>query len=298
MKFNKKNIIIMVLIVFIAVIGFLAITYGKYIADSTWNYYLKAKGFYFTSDNLSEDGTNNINNLWDGNSVHFNINNYLNEELSTGYDIDYEVICTISGDAATYSECKLDGTESNTAIGTLSSTFACSNVTGDSVDVSSYDEETCELGGYIWKAQKATKDSYFDVSLTNESYELEDVIVNITVTSTSPYAKTLTGTFNLYKINTDSGSILLDYDAYDSYDRLIITNTYTTDKCLSLTWNSDDLYIGTSNYIESNTDENGYINNIKFALTSKNNISYTFYKNDFDATFDTSDFVIMETTGC
>lgn len=293
----KKKMIIISTISFLMVV-LISFTFGKYIASGVWNYYLKAKGFYFTSDNLGETSVSNVNNLWDGESVEFNIKNYLNNEVAAGYDIAYDIVCTIEGEAASYSECHLNGTTSSTASGTLSYSQYCSNVKGDSVDVSSYDEETCINGGYIWKNATTIANPYFDVILTNQNYEIKDVIVNINVTSTSPYTKTLLGKFSLHKVETDLGSIIMDYNTYDKYDRLIITNTNDSNKCLSLTWNAEDLLIDTDDYIYSNTDTNGYINNIKFMLTGKNSTSYMFYKTNSASNFDETDFVIVESTGC
>ena len=71
------------------------------------------------------------------------------------------------------------------------------------MDVSSYDQTTCESGGYIWKNDITSADSYFDIVLTNENYEITSLVVDITVTSTSPYTKALNGTIALNKVIED-----------------------------------------------------------------------------------------------
>ena len=55
------------------------------------------------------------------------------------------------------------------------------------IDVSSFDEEECKLKDYEWRTQIVIQDLYFDVVLIDDEYELTEVVVNVTVTSTNPY---------------------------------------------------------------------------------------------------------------
>jgi hypothetical protein len=104
----------------------------------------------------------------------------------------------------------------------------CSNTTNDGIDVSLFDETDCELGGYDWVDEVVINDLYFDVILTDINYELEDVVVNITVTSTSPYSKTISGDFILHKPSMEEDNITMDYKNYLDYDMLIISNSYSS----------------------------------------------------------------------
>jgi hypothetical protein len=242
----------------------------------------------------------NVNNLWDGGSVSFNIKNILNQKVITDYDIGYTVTCTIEGEAAAYSACHMNGTTSNTQDGVLPSLKACINNTNDGIPVSTYNQTQCEAGGYDWADQVSIKDLYFDVVLTNTNYVISDVVVNVTATSNSPYHKTLSGTFTLHKSNAGENAVTMSYKTYSNYDRLIISNSYSSTKCVRVTWDTNEFLINEDNSLFSTylTDSNGYINEIKFNINAKNSISYMFYKRNFDMTYNVSDFLIEETTGC
>lgn len=296
-KKHKFLIMIVTVISFLCIFGF---TYGKYVSNSIWNYYLESKGFYFSSDYLGTTESKNVDNLWDGESVAFNIKNSVNQNVITGYDIGYNVSCEIQGDAASHAECHLNGTNLSTQTGVLTSIGACQNKSNDNVDVSSYNKTNCELGNYNWLYQAATNNLYFDIVLTDQQYTLKDVSVNITATSSTPYQKTLIGNFTLHKSNATSDAVTLDYKSYSNYERLTIANSYANTKCVKLTWNSSNLLIDTNStgISSSNVDENDYINEIKFNISKKTSLSYIFYKRHFSETYNVNDFTIEETTGC
>ena len=46
-------------------------TLAKYVSNTVWNYYLNSQGFYLSSDQLGNN-VKNVNNVWDGTSIHFN----------------------------------------------------------------------------------------------------------------------------------------------------------------------------------------------------------------------------------
>ncbi len=291
----------LVLLVFISILlVFYGVTYAKYIYKSVWDYYLKTVGFYFNSDNLDVETVKNVNNLWDGGSVKFNIRNNLNQKVITDYDINYNIVCTVMGDAALYSTCHLNGTSSNSFEGTLPSVKVCINNTTNGIEVSEYDEETCISNDYSWESQISMQELYFDIVLTNQSYEISDIVVNITATSTAPYTKVLSGDFTLHKRNPDEESVILNYKNYTNYDRLIISNSHLTNKCVKISWDSEKLMINenTSNFSAYNVDSNGYINEIIFNIEAKKSMSFMFYKKDFDNTYNVNEFTIQEISGC
>ena len=183
--------------IFLIIQGF---TYAKYVSSSVWNYYLKSKGFYFSSPDLTSEGTKNINNNWDFESTYFKIQNSINDSLISDYDIKYKATCTIDGEEAEYSECRLNGSESNIFEGTLSNYSYCSNMKDDK-DVSLYTKEKCEVNGYAWVNQVASQDLYFDIIETTDK-EVTNLKVLIEVETTSPYKKTLKGEYIIKVINT------------------------------------------------------------------------------------------------
>lgn len=298
-KFRKHIFLILAIIVGIFLCIY-ALTYGKYVFNSAWDYYLKSKGFYFSSDNLSANVAKNVNNLWDGGSVHFNIRNNLNQAVVSNYDIGYTIICTIKGEAASYTECHLNGTESNTEDGMLNSIQRCNNTTGDEIDVSAFNQTECETGGYTWLNEIAMKDFYFDVAVTDIGYVLKDVVVSVTVASTTPYTKTISGDFTLHKSVMEEDKLTMNYKNYTNYDKLIVSNSYSDTKCVKVTWDSSKLIINEdkSKFSSYGEDTNGYINEIKFNVGAKESQSYRFYKKNFDIIYTVTEFSIEESDGC
>lgn len=288
----KKGKIIAVLLIAI-LFGICGFSYGKYISNSVKDYYLKSKGFYFSSDNLSINGTQNVNSIWDGNKTYFNLKNNLNQNVITNYDISYELSCEVEGDVKNYVACYLDGKEESTQIGVLSSSEICVNSKDDGVDVSSYTKTDCEINGYDWLSQISTNEIYFDVVKTDETYNLKDVTVKITATSSQPYQETLTGKFILSKETSIDDNINLKYLNYSNYDKLVIANSYSAVKCLTISWDANKTRINSDNISSYQVDDNGYINEINLNIDGKSAIDYTFYPIG-ESTSD--DFVLVENT--
>lgn len=256
-------------------------TLAKYVSNTVWNYYLNSQGFYLSSDQLGNN-VKNVNNVWDGTSIHFNLKNNINDALVTDYDIKYKVTCTLDDG----SNCKVNGTDSNVYYGTLSSYNSCVNNTNDGVDTTDFDKATCEVKGYDWVIQKTTSDIYFDV-------ENDNVTANIEVVTTEPYEKKLTGTFILKKDKNLIEKTDILYQSFSNYDRLTVTNSSDTKKCVKINWDANKLRIDNENITNYNMS-NGYINEIILEIPSKDNLSYIFYKVDKDATYDINEFSLLE----
>ena len=296
---KKINILLILFIILASICGIYTVsTFAKYTSNSAWNYYLKSQGFYFESDDLSAEGKESVNTLWDGNSVTFNVRNNLNQTLITDYDINYTASCEVLGDAKDNLKCILNGVDSSIT-GTLSKFQTCINATNNGVDVSNLSKTDCELSGYSWQKQIAKKELYFDIIKTNENYEISDVDVKVIVSSTSPYKKTLTGNFKLHKGEIEVGEISAVYNNYTDYNRLIITNSYTNDKCVKVSWDSTKQLIDIDSLDVSSylTDNEGFIKEIKFNINGKNSISYIFYNKGMNNS-DINNFVIEESSGC
>ena len=276
----RKYLIIGVVLLTVVLLITNGLTLAKYISNSVWNYYLNSQGFYLSSDKLGND-VQNVNNIWDGTSIHFNLTNSVNDAAITDYDIKYKVTCTLSDGT----DCKINGTDSNTYYGTLSSYNTCVN-NKDDVVTTDFDKATCELKGYDWVIQKSNADIYFDVTSDN-------VTANIEVVSTEPYEKVLTGTFILKKDKTLIEKTDMTYQSFANYDRLTITNSSDDKKCVKINWDSNKLRIDKDDITNYNM-ENGYINEIILEIPSKDNLSYIFYKVDKSITYDVNEFSLLE----
>ena len=277
----RKYLIIGVVLLTVVLLITNGLTLAKYISNSVWNYYLNSQGFYLSSDKLG-DNVKNVNNVWDGTSVHFNLTNSINEAAITDYDIKYKVTCTLSDGT----DCKINGTDSNTYYGTLSSYNTCINNKNDGVDTTDFDKATCESKGYNWVIQKSTADIYFDIATDNVTADIE-------VVSIEPYEKTLTGTFILKKDKTLVEKTDMTYQSFNNYDRLTITNSSDDKKCVKINWDANKLRIDKDNITNYNM-QNGYINEIILEIPSKDNLSYIFYKIDKSATYDVNEFSLLE----
>ena len=287
MKKKTKIIIITGIMLCFLILVTNGFSYAIYASKSVWNHNLESKEFYFSSDYLKDESLKNVNNYWNGENISFNIKNSSNNELITAYDIKYKVECSTNNPKIT---CSINDIGSNYS-GTLSSEKACVNNIDD-VDVSTYDKSTCEINGYTWSDVVAVKDLYFNLS---SDEEIGSVIVTIKVTSTEPYKKVLTGTFELRKDKSLNGSVGMNYVEYDGYSRLVVSNSYNKKKCAKITWNSSNLLIDVSfdELKSSATDVDGYVNEIIVSLDSKSNRNFKFYRRGTDS-YTVNDFSLIE----
>lgn len=293
MKKRKKYIIIIVLIVLIFFLSMYGPSYAKYVYNSTQNYYLKSKGFYISSDYLSENGLKNVDNLWNGSNVYFNLKNSLNNEVVTSYDISYQVSCNTNIEGVT---CNLNDTGLSTINGVLSSFSSCVNEK-DNTDVSTYTKEQCEINGYKWKNQVANKELYFNIV---SDTEVSDIEVEITATTTSPYKKVISGSFILHKNENIIEDVILEYNNYSKYDRLSIYNGLSTNKCLRVTFDSTKVRMDTTSSEFVNVEKDAYanVNGFTISIDSKSSKNIIFYRTDFNSNYDKSIFNVSSSDSC
>lgn len=291
MKKNKKNLLLGLIFCLSFYLLVSSFSIAKYVVSFVWDYYLETKGFYLSSNQLNKQGIQNVDNSWDGDKVYFNLKNSLNKEVITSYDIEYQVSCTVK-DSAT-SSCHLNGTDYSSLTRTLASIQNCVNNTEDEVDVSSYEQTECELGGYDWVSQVASKDLYFEIIPNSQEFEVDEVEVEIEVTSTKPYKKTLKGTFILHKSDTLEDMITMDYQEYSEYSKLIVSNSYLEEKEVKITWDPTKLMI--DDYDEELVTlviDNNEIKGIEFEIGSKESKGFIFYKKDLETIIKVDDFII------
>jgi len=301
MKHGKKYIILTILLLCIASVIIFSSnkSIARYVSNSFWNYFVKSKDFYFTSNSLSEVVTKNVDNLWTGESVKFIVRNGVNDKVVSNTNIEYSATCNVVGEAESYAACKMNGTNTDTFADTLTSSQVCSNTTGDGKNVSSYNEETCLAEGYDYVYIPVEKELYFDIVLTDNTKEIKDVVVNVLVASTTPYKKELKGVFTLHKSELNDDEIIMNYKNYSDYGKLTITSSYSVNKCMELSWNSDNLSINSnSNILSKSYDLNGYINKVVFLMNPKSNMSYIFNSRDLETIYNSDSFTISESSAC
>lgn len=290
---STKKKLIVVFCLFSVGMFFYLTSLARYSSSSVWNYYLESHGFYFSSDFLGND-KKNVDTLWDGNSVHFNIKNSSNDSLITDYDIRYSVNCEVLSDIPV--TCKLNGTNNSSFNGVLSSNSRCINDI-DETDVSSFNKTECEIKGYSFENLAVNQDIYFDI-VPQDGFELNNVDVKITVSSVSPYKKSISGVFSLFKNSRDLGSITKSIIDNVDYDDLVLTNSYDSKKCVNVRFDSSKRIVdyddSMSNII---LDDSGYIKEFNVSIDGMSNRKIKFFNRDFSYNYSVDDFIVDE-SGC
>lgn len=268
-----------------------SVSYAKYASSALFNYYLSSKGFYFESDKLKMNGANNVDTHWDGKKIYFNLTNQKNNYV-TSYDIEYNALCTIVEDENKV--CELNGTDSNKYSGTLTVDYGCFNKNGDK-DVTSFDEKTCLENGYEWTVRPSNTSLYFEV-FDLEGNEVDNAKVNVTVTSTKPYVKTISSDFVLIRSLLLTGQVYHKYVPGTVFDSVIISNSYKLSKCISLSWDSTKYVLKNDDYTVTN-DDNNY-KSILLNIPEFESKKINFYKLKADEEYLENDFKIIESDSC
>lgn len=294
MKKQVKKVIFIIVMLFIVATA-ISLTFGKYAYNSVWNYFLKSKGFYFESDLLDIDNKKNSFLKWDGSDIYFVIKNSLNTELVSEYGISYKITCTVLGEEANYIGCSLNGTNLSEFYGNLSSNAACINSI-NTEDVSSLSKAECEINGYTWQQDISVKDNYFNLILKDATKNIDEVSVEITAESLTPYNKTLTGVFNLNKVEIEDTEIITNYQSFSEYDELTLINTTSEEKCLLIGFDSNS-YLFDLNSVSTrgfDTDSNNNVNQIEVKIGKESSSAYNFYKLSDEKVYSVSNFNVEE----
>lgn len=289
---KKSKTIVSIIIILLIFVATATMTLGKYAYNSVWNYYLSSKGFYFESDLLNINTKKNSLLKWDGSNVSFVIKNSLNTELISEYDISYKVTCEVLGDEASYIDCSINDSSSSFN-GSLASIAKCVNNIDDT-DVSAFDKTTCNLSGYLWSDEITSKENYFNLVLKDNTKSIDEVSVKITAESLTPYHKTLTGIFNLNKIEQNEEEIITYYENYSEYDELSIVNNSNVDKCLNISFNTDYYTYDNEGNAEYTYDSTNKIGKLEVTISKKNSTIHNFYKLNELKEYSVNDFVIEE----
>ena len=239
MNFIRKHRTISIIVLIVLIIFlFVVIAFGKFIKNILSNYFLETQGFYFYSSVLDINDKKYMINNWDGvNSYPLNVDlkNYKNDDKITKTDISY----TISINCPT------------TVVCTLS-----------------------KNGGVIHPNDRT--DSYqITVTPQQNFYEGDEVKVTTTVTSSTPYAKTMSATYTIGVAKSD-----FSYNIVDSVDAKFLTINF----------------INAISYYEVSTAFNGYAVGDQVSLDTYNTLTDAEKANCFSAivtvTFDPTELLV------
>lgn len=215
---NKVFLVCLLLILFL-----IGSSYGRYVFQGLRNFYLQTKKFYFNSDKLTESGAIYRVENWSGvgsYAITFNMNSYANNKLVSDDNIDYTI------------------------------EYSCS------------EEITCNIVNSSTSRQipAITNTDSFTIVMSvpnNTVFNRGDAVtLNVKATTTSPYAKELSGSFTLVV-----GHYGLSHEIEDSanspYLNVRITNTldyYTVNE--NITGHSAGNQISIEDYLAlSNSDK-------------------------------------------
>ena len=286
---KKKYIFIGLILVLVSILALNGKSYAKYVSNVLWNYKLESLGFYFSSPDLGNTRVTNINNNWAGEDITFSINNGLNDMVTTNYDISYQVTCSVENN--NNARCVIGNTNTNTYRGTLAHSSGCINNTDDGFDVKTYTKTQCEVSGYEWIDYLMEREISFNIE---SETELTDVVVNINVSSTSPYVKNLYGRYVLHKVTPENERLSMEYVDIDNEGYLIVSNSYKRTKCATISFDSSKIRVENNDNIDLyRTSNDGYINEFDFTISNNDSIKFNFYEKELDDYDDTS-FTLIE----
>ena len=181
-KHRKLSVIVLICLIIFLIIS---VAFGKYILNVINNFILETKSFYFNSSVLTMNNKAYSINNWDGvnnYTLTIDVNNYKNDDRVTKADISYDISVNCS------------------------SNVSC---------------EVNKSNGIIYKASKS--DTYqITVKSRGKFSEGEVAVVKTSVTSTSPYTKTLSASYNIGTSKSD-----FTYNIEDSVNSKYLTLNLT-----------------------------------------------------------------------
>lgn len=156
-KILKNKKLLIIICLFLLVV---TKTFSRFVYNSINNFIMESQGFYFSSSVLSVDNNEYKINNWDGVSSYYlnvDVKNRKNEYVFANTDVDYDI------------------------------TLECSS------------NVTCSLSKESGTIKKGSEGDSYIISMSPNSTikEGEIVTINTTATSTSPYKKKLSATYNI-----------------------------------------------------------------------------------------------------
>ena len=188
-RVSKRKLILLYLLIIVFILS--GVTFARYVYVGLKNYFFQTKKFYFNCDKLSVSGSNIEMTNWSGvgeYTITFNMNSYANNLLYSEEDISYDIEYECSDNVT----CSIVDNKEHGTIPNNRHTDSFTIVITVPTDITLHDKDRVEL--------------------------------KVKAKSTSPYEKTLKGTFALVV-----GYYGLSYEIEDSknspYLNLRITNT-------------------------------------------------------------------------
>ncbi len=292
-KINKipKNIKIIIVIFIILLVLPLAISLGRYIYNKVLDLYFLTQNFYFESDKLKLGGTNYSLDYWNGvdpYEIVINLNSYKNNSLKSDTDVDYKT------------------------------SFECS------------EGVICNVSKTTGTIYSSSNNDNFIVTVTpNKTFkDGESASIKVNASSTSPYKKDLSATFELtvhkyglsHEISDKSGNVYLEVkvtntlesytvkEAFDKYEKgdQINIDTYSElsdenkKKCYSaiitMSFDPDVVYINNNSTTFLNAyniktkviNNYEYVNEFTFNMEANTSSTVKIYKKDTDEDYSSS----------
>ena len=260
-------------------------TSAKYTDYKELNHFFESQELYINSDSLSQqENKYNIINYYNFTPIELNITNSISENQITKYDVSYNLECNILENQSNSYQCIIDDTEKNIVSNTLLSVKEC-------IENKELNEEECNAEKYNYSLIKAINRHTFKIN--NIEGNKEKLEVEIILTTTSPYEKTLKSKYILNIGDDDNNDIniakVTDYNYFCEYN---IINNYYANKKIKLSINTNKLIIDTTSElynekIANTFDNNEEINTITFILNKDKSIKL--YKKDFSSNCNIND---------
>lgn len=260
-------------------------TFSRYVYNNIRQFYLKSNNFYFNSDKLQETkAIYNVEN-WSGvedYTININMNSMQNNNLSCNSDINYDITYSCSSNII----CQLSKSSSTI--------YADDNI--DNFIVTITPQTTLSTGDTVW--------------------------VEISVQSTYPYEKELSGRFNItignlgmsYNIEDEVNKQYLEFNVTNTLNFYTIDEAFSTynvgdkidmydylelpisdqNKChsmiITLTFNptivsidmTSEAYLNAISTTTTNIDEHTYVDSITFKLDAISSKTVKFYKENLN----------------
>ena len=199
-KVHKRIIIIIGIVV--SILLFVLIfkpSFARYVYNGLKDYFYESQGFYFNCDKLSTSGAVFQLDNWDGvNSfdVTFNMDSFKNNMISSNVDIAYDI------------------------------SYECSS------------KAICTISKETGLISTTTHTDYFVITIIPKVTLIEgdSIILDVSVTSTNPYVKTLSGKIRLnvgipgvtYEISDKVNRPYLDFKITNTLDYYRVVKTFDT----------------------------------------------------------------------